>query len=172
MKMKVATITLDAVKTLDKIQKVDMPRAKAAAFNRAGRSGIAKARRNVAKGLRVPQKTIKKRFSLARASAKRPDIALYFRHYDFNPGLLNPRQTRKGVKARSHTFEGAFLWDDRSLVMTRKGKARLPIKKETIPLGRWAIQSAENTFRRVVPPIFAKRMEYEMERRIKRRVAR
>lgn len=57
---------------------------------------------------------------------------------------LKPRQTRRGVKARSHLREGAFIASGKSgnrQVFKRRGKERLPIDRQTLDIGdkarRW-----------------------------------
>lgn len=50
-----------------------------------------------------------------------------------NLSFLSPRQTRRGVRARSIFRQSAFIMPS-GAVMKRKGKARLPIEKQALPI--------------------------------------
>lgn len=175
-----------ARKVLKNISEKDVPAARVAALNRAGRSGITGSRRAVSASTNITQKHIKHRFSLAKAKGKKglrsESVAMFFRYHPMNPAYMDPvavggSNFKKGgrragyIKAGKQKYERAWIWDRRGSVILQRdeGVGREPYGPVFVEIGKPAVNVARREFRRIVPPEFKKRFKHELDFRVKRR---
>lgn len=95
--------------------------------------------RGLSKALDVQQKVIRRRLRQFRLRTAEDGASIDI-WYGLDPIALihlGARQTRKGVRARRHIREGAFIATGRGgnrQVFKRRGRARLPIDKQTLDI--------------------------------------
>jgi len=164
------------------IREIDIRNASRMAFNRAGRMAVTRARRLVSVRANLPQKVLKKRFGLSKATKKHPfSIAVFLRYRGVSAGSLNLRGIKAGVRAGKHFFPGAWGFGagyvtkeegfhfQSPIVFARKSRARDSYEAQRIPLLPY-VSEVRARVDRIVPLIYRKRFTHEIERRIKRRI--
>jgi hypothetical protein len=178
-----------ALKNLQRIQRFDIPAAKASALARAGDSALTEVSTKIAAGADVPKWMVRgvsagsgtkaggARVSRTKYIRKIDGIIVYLRHTHINPtGTARKKnpvvQLKRGgvrVSGARRTYRDGFYRPSNygGAIYTRKPGGGL--KMETIPLDPWAEQVLRNTCRRVVPREFKKRFEHEMARRLAKR---
>ena len=130
---------------LKKIKRVEYPRAIAAALNKTGRAAKTPVIRKTAKAARVPQKHIRKRTFVSRATSRKQvtKITGYVRPLAVVKLLKtatlikNVRRgtNRRGVRVAGRQYDGAFINvapNGHFGVFRRKSKSRYPLESITI----------------------------------------
>jgi len=187
--------TKAVVKMFKGIQKDDIPLAQIRAGKDAANKAATAAKRQTARDAKVAAKYVNRFRTTGGDKRKRePKAAVYFKHLHINPAGTkkhpNAVQTifkitktgKKGkghgqIKAMGHTYQRAFIMQKSMkyrvpLIMQRRGSRSMPIDKVTIPLGAEATAKVRMIVKRVAPPVYVKRFEYHLNRRLKRRGAR
>lgn len=144
------------IRDLNKVQRRVVPRVTRAALNHAADRVRTAAVKDIAKakGFEAPA-PVRRRFRVARASAVRRSALVWVGLLPVSAAAYGRvRKTSSGVVAGAKTFPGAFLirrgltgQDGASLltkggrartkvigIFKRKGRARLPIERETLPI--------------------------------------
>jgi len=180
---------------LARIQRVDIPKAKASAFARAGNTALTAASTELAMVAGVPKSMVrgvgggagaKKNGSRIKRSGYIPafdGIVIFFLHRHINPAgnvkkANKVTKTARGagvrVPAVGRTYPNAFHREtpNGGVIYTRIGSGRgARLKMETIDLDPWAEKLVRRTVGRVVPVEFQKRFDHEMARRLANRKA-
>ena len=160
------------IKKLRKIKGVEVPRANASALNKVSRTARARSVRGVSAETRVPQKLLRKRIFLNKATAKKQSAQIKnFVKPVSASGLLTKNQidkklgtgtNRRGVTAKGYKWQGAFIQrgkNENIHVFRRKGKKRLPIEVIKVPINASA--------QRVVPKVVRRLMKTDYPRLLK-----
>ncbi|ODN41559.1 hypothetical protein [Piscirickettsia litoralis] len=119
------------------------------ALNATTRILKAELKRGLAGELNMPMAVIRRRVPLKnRGSATEKKIWL-----GLNPvavSRLNPKQHRKGVKARRYVFEGAFIAPTKGglQVFRRVGRKRLPILKQFVAIEDQSVPRAKEVIKK------------------------
>jgi len=189
--VKVQFKTKAVKKMLRDVKKKDILAAKRSAFARAGSTAVSQASKKIAAGAKVPlwmvagtgvmQDSGKRKKKGARLSRtkyvkKMDGILVYFRHKHINPlgtrhKQRKPRVTKRGVKVGKQLYPDSYVENygySSAIYAQGRGGGRL----QKIELGQWAENTFRNTASRVVPKVFVKRFEHELNRRLVRRGAR
>lgn len=147
-------------------------RATPAALNRAAQGTRTDGTRAAAAEMGVPQRTIRAGVRIIKASRASPRAAVIFAGRPIPLIQFNARQTKPGVTASAYgvrrVYRGTFIASLRSTstrqVFTRKGAARLPIKKVWGP--GLAGTVGKPAFRAMINAKAAERVRVEMRRAI------
>ncbi|NRA68568.1 MAG: phage tail protein [Pseudobacteriovorax sp.] len=87
---------------------------------------------------KIPLKILKKRAKRHLATAKRPAASISVISTDVPVIVLNPKQNSKGVSYRGGRIKGGFINkgknSEKEQVFKRKGRARLPIERQTVEI--------------------------------------
>ena len=114
---------------------IQIERAAARAINKTIRWIRTQALRLSASELDIPQKAIKDRFFTNTARFKNTKASLWIGLNEIGIHRLGAsRKTKRGLKVRSHEYQGAFQPKKLKPVFRRISKARLPIEKILLPL--------------------------------------
>ena len=181
---------------LERIQRVDIPKAKASAFARAGNSALAAASTELAMVAGVPKWMIRGVGGGAGAKSsgarlKRTGyipamdgIIILFLHRHVNPAGNVKKSNRVSNMARGagvrvpavgKSYPNAFHKPSQygGAVFTRVGSGPgRGLKMERIDLDPWAEKLVRRTVGQVVPRVFAERFNHEMDRRLAARKGR
>lgn len=95
--------------------------------------------RGLSKELDIKQKALRRRLKSFRVRSKggQSEVTVFYGLDPIDYMDLTPRQTSRGVSAGKRRVPGAFIASGRGdarKVFKRKGKARLPIEKQTVPI--------------------------------------
>lgn len=109
----------------------------------------AHATRDLSKNIKIPQKIIRERMTMLRAAKNNLQSRLRANFRGVKPEKVGAlRQTKKGAKVKSFLFEDAFVAHMPSSktpsIYKRKGKERLPVRAQHIPLEPEASEVIEN----------------------------
>lgn len=157
------------IRKLRDIKRIEVPRANAAAINNVGKLSRTRIVAGVAKETRIPQKEIRRKSYLNRATARKPTARLtgYVKPISavrlLTKGQVTNRigtgTNKKGVKAKGYDWPGAFLQRGARgnvHVFKRSGSSRYPIKVVTVDV--------EKPFRRVMGVVPQRLMKSEYRR--------
>lgn len=145
--------------------------AKRRAINKVAKGVKSAAGKEIAGVVGVAQKVIKARIASRAAAGGREGLVWF----GLNPLSVtqsrfgNLRQAKTGARAGKLAFDGAFVASMPSghrAVFRRYGKARLPIRTETLPLATPATQAIINAqaakARERLAEVFAQELNYEV----------
>ncbi|VUD48442.1 hypothetical protein TDB9533_01234 [Thalassocella blandensis] len=135
-------------KKLNKIAGVETPRATASALNKTARSVIPKVVRYVSQETKVPQKFIRKKTFVSRATSRKQRAKIYgYAQAIPVVSLLKTKQllkgarrgtNKRGVRVAGRQYDGAFInvlrKSGRFQVLKRLGKGRYPLEVIKIPI--------------------------------------
>lgn len=107
------------------------------------------ATRDISKNKQIPQKVIRERINMLRAARNNLQARVRANLRGVKPEKIGAlRQTPKGAKVKSFLFEGAFVAHMPSVkapsIYKRKGKERLPVRAQHVPLEPEASEVIEN----------------------------
>jgi hypothetical protein len=165
-------------KDLGRLQRRDVPRATAAALNRAQDQIITQTKRGIARATKLPPKVVAGRLKKRRkASAKHNYLATEFevRTQPVHAAKLKPRQLKRGgVRAGRFVFPEAFVVARyarraRGFVLKRDGKAATPTTSMQIPIQPHGTQIATKVTQRRGRALFQKAFTQQVRRYLKRR---
>ena len=166
-------------KKLGKIKSIEVPRANASALNKSAQRVKTRSVQSISKQTRVPQKDIRKRVAIGRATAKKQiaEVKSYVKPVPAS-ALLTKAQiankigtgtNRQGVRAKGYQWKGAFInrgRNDNVHVFQRKGKARLPIEAVKIDIDKPARRIVKTVSRRVINSDYKRLLEQDLKFRL------
>jgi hypothetical protein len=168
-------------KKLRKIARIEVPRANARALNTVAKRTESRSARGISKETRIPQKTIRNRIAIAKATARkqyarikhyvRPISAVQLLTKSQIQNKLGTGTNRKGVRAKGYQFAGAFIQKGAGgniHVFQRKGSARLPIEVVNIPIDKQARRIVETVSRRVMKNDYPQLLASDLQARYRR----
>ncbi len=165
-------------KKLQSIKAIEVPRATASALNKTANAAKTRTVRGVAKSIAVPQKHVRKRVYVKRATAKSRKARIRNYYFGISVMHLNPRDTGKGgwrsrrgrgVRARNRVWGDAFIAKGRNgntRVFQRKGLARSPIVDVRIELEDPVNDIAPKSAERELKSNYAKRLKSDLAWRL------
>lgn len=165
-----------AISNTESLSKNAVPKAIAQAVNKIARKAITTSTSRVAKEVKAPQKLIRQRATLKRATVKNTTATLNVFRRDLPAIRLGPAQTRltRGgavLRAGRHSFPGGFirqLKNGRWQILRRLGKERYPLEVVKIPLAVPLTQAYQQETRKLM----AKDMPAEMAAALKTQLVR
>lgn len=165
-----------AIRNMESLSKNAAPKAKTQAVNKIARRAISASTSRVAKEVKSPQKLIRSRASLKRATVKNPKATLRIYRRDLPAirlGTVQTRLRRGGAVLRvgRHSFPGGFvqqLKSGRWHILRRLGRERYPIEVVKIPLATPLTEAYQQETRRLM----AKDMPQEMASALKTQLVR
>lgn len=169
-----------AIRNMESLGKNAVPKAKAQAVNKIARKAISASTSRVAREVKAPQKLIRSRATLKRATVKNTEATLRVFRRDLPAirlGVAQTRLTRGGAVLRvgRHSFPGGFirlLKNDRWHILRRLGKERYPIEVVKIPLAAPLTEAYQQETRRLMakemPAEMAAALKKQLERELKR----
>ncbi len=124
---------------LNQVERSIVPAATTAALNRTAATVRTAAVGEIASAKRIsPQKRVRERLKLIRAKRRTLSAHIVALLAGIKAVKLGtPRQTRRGVAVKRHRFPGAFVArmpSGHKAEFKRKGRPRLPIVEQTVPL--------------------------------------
>lgn len=168
------------IRKLKKISNVEVPRANAKALNTVARRVNSEAVKAVSRDVGIPQKHIRNRTYVARATAKK-QRAKFIGYGRPVPAadLLTEKQiaksigtgtNKRGVKARGYVWKSAFVQRARGRpqVFQRAGKGRYPIHAVRIEISGEMELFTPQIAKRVMRRDYRKLLNHELEFRLKK----
>jgi hypothetical protein len=166
---------------LGNIKRIEVPRANAAALNGIGRRSRTRIVSGVAKETRIPQKEIRRKTYLARATAKnqqakltgyaRPVAAASLLSKGQRANKIGTGTNRRGVSARGYSWPGAFLQrgnNDNVHVFRRSGKDRYPIEVIKIDINKPFQRVMRVVPKRLMKSDYGRLLRHELDFRIRK----
>ncbi len=142
-----------------------------AALNKTVRKARTDIVREVSDESGVQQKLIRRRIRIRLASPSNTWARLWLGVRGISVRAAGGKQNKHGVKAGGHFVPGGFfatMPGGGRTVFKRKGRARLPIKKQTIPLLPGATSIVQRVQRDVMRSKYPAFLKHEFEFRIKK----
>ena len=186
----------ETLKDYDRVRDKVIPIVTARALNHAGAKVLTKTKSALAKKVRLPAKSIKRRLKQTKATKYRQVTTMRFHPRPVSAASLKPRKTKTGVKAGKHKFPGAWIIEKghrsphrmRSHEgggKVRAGGKRFPggivLRRRTYPTQKAAYKTKamkitiradgkrllERYTKSLGPKFFADRFKHEMDRKMK-----
>jgi hypothetical protein len=161
------------------LSNIELPRANARALNDSGARIKTRSVRGISAETNLKQKTIRDRYYIRRATAKkqRARLSVYTRDVSaisqFTPAKkarLVPGQgtNRRGVRVAKRQINHAFIARGKGnlQVFRREGDARLPIEAIKFPIQRQATRITMRVAKRVMSSVYPTILERELKFRI------
>lgn len=165
---------------LSSFKSIEVPRANASALNKTTAASKTRVVRGVAKAIQVPQKFVRKRMYVSRATARRQSSRLraYYRGIsvidlkarDSGKGGWRTRKGR-GVRAGKRRYSDAFIAYGNNAnkhVFRRKGDGRSPLEVVRIEIQKHVDVIAPKVAMREMKENFAKRLKHDLEWRLRK----
>lgn len=166
-------------KKLKAIHQVEVPRAVSSALNKSAKKVVTPVVREVSKGAKVPQKHVRKRTFISRASSRK--LRAKVSGYVYPIPLISVIKTktilskarrgtnRRGVRAAGRQYDGAFInvhrRSGRFQVFRRKTSRRYPLEVISIDVSKSFRASLEREAPRVMRQDFPKLLLHELKYR-------
>jgi hypothetical protein len=170
------------IKKLNTIGTRDVPLANASALNKVSALGRTRVVRGISKQEKIPQKAVRRRAVIRRASRREQVARIIFYTRDVSVAsfmraatLQNaaPRGTnKKGVRAAGRQFNHAFVNKTKKgqyQVFRRVGKSRTPLEVVKIPIRKAAEKVVPVVTRRVMASDYRRLLLHELNWRLTRR---
>ena len=154
--------------------------AKTRAINKTMEQGRTQIRREVSRAVGVPIKLLDRRIRLHRANKRRSEARLFIGTVPVAVAEGEKYQKYKSLKRGGVSYSGpggrvrrkdafvATMPSGHTGVFTRRGKARIPIDKVSIPISAAARRAAHMYMNNVVPQKFPQLLDHELQFRTKR----
>lgn len=168
-------------KKLNKIKSIEVPRANASALNKVAKTIRARSVKGLNKETRIPQKLLRKRVFLGKATAKKQtaEIKNYVKPVPAS-ALLTKNQiatklgtgtNRRGVKAKGYEWRGAFIQPGKNeniQVFKRRSNKRLPVEAIKVPIDSQAQIIVPKVARRAMKSNYRRILENDLRFRLRK----